>query len=86
MDLLLAKGAVAGAVLTSTIRERAEIAASSQYRTDRWAVFILVPLALIVVFGVFTAWWIACQQKGMYPALDFPSWNTGGTFKAYCKS
>jgi hypothetical protein len=46
----------------------------------------LVPLALIVVFGVFTAWWIACQQKGMYPALDFPSWNSGGTFKAYCKA
>jgi hypothetical protein len=60
-------------------------AATSQYRTDRWAVFVLVPLALIVVFGVFTAWWIVCQQKGMCPALDFPSWNTGGTFKAYCK-
>ncbi|KHL01151.1 hypothetical protein [Sinomonas humi] len=86
MNLLITKGAAAGAALSTTLRERAEVAASSQYRTDRWAIFIVVPLALIVVFGVLTAWWIACQQRGMYPAFDFPNWNTGGTFKAYCKA
>lgn len=86
MDSLITKAAVAGCALSSTIRERAEAADASQFRTDRWVIFVVVPLALIVVFGVLTAWWIACQQKGMYPALDFPSWNSGGTFKAYCKA
>jgi hypothetical protein len=86
MDLLIAKAAVAGTALSSKVRGRAESAVVSQFRTDRWAIFVVVPLALIVVFGVLTAWWIACQQKGMYPALDFPNWNSGGTFKAYCKA
>jgi hypothetical protein len=86
MNLLMAKGAIASAALATKIGERGQAAASSQYRVDRWAVFVVVPLALIVVFGVLTAWWIVCQQKGMYPAFDFPSFNSGGTFKAYCKA
>ncbi|KGJ81780.1 hypothetical protein GY21_01520 [Cryobacterium roopkundense] len=57
----------------------------SAVRTDRWVVLVIIALALIVAFGLLTAWWIVCQSKGMYPALDMPSWANGGTWKAYCR-
>jgi hypothetical protein len=86
MTTLVTKGAVAGAMLLSDLQERVATAATPSYRLDKWVVFVVVALALIVVFGVMTAWWITCRNMGLYPALDFPSFNTGGTFKAYCKA
>ncbi|MFZ7088966.1 hypothetical protein [Curtobacterium sp. RRHDQ10] len=51
---------------------------------DRFVVVILA-IAIILAAGIAVAWWAACQSKGLYPALDMPSWNAGGTWKAYCK-
>jgi hypothetical protein len=54
-------------------------------KQDRVVVLVFIAIALIVALGVVTAWWITCQNKGMYPALDMPSFSAGGTWKAYCK-
>lgn len=55
-------------------------------RIDRWAILVAIAVALIVLVGFATAWWIACQNKGLYPAFDMPSLQGGGTWKAYCRS
>jgi len=62
------------------------LAAQFHIRRDSWVQLVVIGLALILAVGLAVAWWITCQRKGMYPALDMPSWNSGGTWKAYCKS
>ncbi|TDN43369.1 hypothetical protein EDF64_10839 [Curtobacterium flaccumfaciens] len=54
-------------------------------KQDRVVVLILVAVAIVIALGLVTAWWIACQNKGMYPAMDMPSFSAGGTWKLYCK-
>lgn len=53
-------------------------------RLDRWVQLVIIALALVLAVGLMVAWWITCQNKGLYPALDMPSWNAGGRWKAYC--
>lgn len=51
------------------------------------AILIIIGIALVLAVGLAVAWWITCQNKGgLYPALDMPSWNSGGTWKAYCRA
>ncbi|MGN7192461.1 MULTISPECIES: hypothetical protein [unclassified Curtobacterium] len=54
-------------------------------KQDRVVVLVLIAIALILAVGLVTAWWITCQNKGMYPAMDMPSFSAGGTWKAYCR-
>jgi hypothetical protein len=49
-------------------------------------VLIVIPIAVVIALGLMTAWFIYCQNRGMWPALDMPSWSSGGTWKLYCKS
>lgn len=81
-NLTLASLASSPTLITQSPRAIAE---HFGLRQDRVVVLIIIALALIVAVGVAAAWWVACQNKGMYPALDMPSWNAGGTWKAYCK-
>ncbi len=53
-------------------------------RTDRPAWLILIPIAAVVAMGLLTAWFVYCQMQGAWPALDMPSWTSGGTWKVYC--
>ncbi len=66
------------------IADRAADMRSSAVRADRWVVLVVIAIALVIAVGLAVAWWITCQNKGMYPALDMPSFNQGGTWKAYC--
>ena len=52
-------------------------------RADRVVVLILIAIAVILVVGVLVAWWIACQNRGMYPTLGVPT-GSSGVYKAYC--
>jgi len=74
---------------TDAVRSLAERSAAlstgSTVRVDRWVIIVVIAVAVVLAIGLATAWWIACQNKGMYPALDMPNWNSGGTWKAYCK-
>jgi hypothetical protein len=45
---------------------------------------ILIPIAAVIAMGLFTAWFVYCQMQGGWPALDMPSWQSGGTWKVYC--
>lgn len=78
---------LASLALPHTLVARSPRAVAEQFglRQDRVVVLILIAIALIIAAGLAVAWWAACQNKGMYPALDMPSWNAGGTWKAYCK-
>ncbi|WP_194948749.1 hypothetical protein [Actinomyces trachealis] len=49
------------------------------------AVLIVIGIAVILALGLTVAWWVSCRNIGMYPALDMPSWQSGGTWKAYCR-
>lgn len=53
-------------------------------RVDRWVWIVAIAIALILAVGLAVAWWITCQNQGGFPALDMPSWDAGGTWKAYC--
>jgi hypothetical protein len=53
-------------------------------RTDRAVWLILIPIAAVIAMGLAAAWFIYCQSQGGWPALDMPSWTTGGTWKVYC--
>lgn len=54
-------------------------------KQDRVVVLVLIAIALLLAVGLITAWWITCQNKGMYPAMDMPSFSAGGTWKVYCR-
>lgn len=56
----------------------------SEMRKDSAAVLIVIGLALVAAMGLAAAWYISCRNQGMYPALDMPSFQEGGTWKAYC--
>jgi hypothetical protein len=47
-------------------------------------VLIIIPIAVVIALGLLTAWFIYCQRRGLWPALDMPSWSSGGTWKVYC--
>jgi hypothetical protein len=53
-------------------------------RRDRAVWLILIPIAAVIAMGLFTAWFVYCQMQGGWPALDMPSWQSGGTWKVYC--
>lgn len=59
--------------------------ASGTRRDQVVLILVIIAIALVVAVGLAVAWWITCQNKGKYPALDMPSWQTGGTWRAYCK-
>ncbi|WP_395821164.1 hypothetical protein [Curtobacterium flaccumfaciens] len=54
-------------------------------KQNRVVVLVLIAIALLLAVGLITAWWITCQNKGMYPAMDMPSFSAGGTWKVYCR-
>ena len=47
-------------------------------------VLILIPIAVVIALGLAAAWFAYCQYRGLYPALDMPSFSSGGTWKVYC--
>ncbi len=53
-------------------------------RVDRWVFLVVIAIAIVIVAGLAVAWWAACQGQGAYPAVDMPSFSTGGTWKVYC--
>lgn len=53
-------------------------------RQDRFVWLIVIAVAVVIVLGLVTAWFIYCQSRGGWPALDMPSWSSGGTWKVYC--
>jgi hypothetical protein len=59
---------------------------SSAVRRDRWVVLVVIAIAVVIAAGLLVAWWAACQSRGLYPALDMPSWQDGGTWKVCCSS
>jgi len=62
-----------GAVVTARARE------------DRAAVvLIVVAVAVVLIMGLAAAWFMYCQARGMWPAVDMPSFSSGGTWKLYC--
>lgn len=69
-----------------SISNRALQIMEDQSRRDRWVVAVFISVALVVAVGLAVAWWITCQNKGMYPAVDMPAFSQGGTWKAYCRS
>lgn len=72
-----AQGMVVGGI--DTARQRMAL------KQDRVVVLVIIAIALLIAAGLVTAWWITCQNKGMYPAMDMPSFSTGGTWKVYCR-
>lgn len=66
------------------LRHRAEDVFVRRQNDVVWAL-IVIPIAVVIALGLITAWFIYCQRKGMWPAMDMPSWNSGGTWKLYCK-
>lgn len=81
MSNLLMRGTVSALVLPRVLETQL-----SEVRADRWVVVVLIAIALVAAVGLGAAWWIVCQNKGMYPAFDMPNFSTGGTWKAYCRS
>jgi hypothetical protein len=57
----------------------------NQRQNDVVWVLILIPIAAILFMGLIGAWFWYCQQRGMWPAMDMPSWQSGGTWKLYCR-
>lgn len=53
-------------------------------RQDRFVWLIVVAVAVVIVLGLMAAWFIYCQSRGGWPALDMPGWSSGGTWKLYC--
>lgn len=58
----------------------------NQRRNDVVWLLIAIPIAAILFMGLIAAWFWYCQQRGMWPAMDMPSWESGGTWKLYCHS
>ncbi|GAB2726539.1 hypothetical protein ACX801_07495 [Arthrobacter bambusae] len=46
---------------------------------------IVIPIVAVIVMGFVAAWFWYCQQRGAWPAVDMPSWESGGTWKLYCR-
>jgi len=55
-------------------------------RRDSYVWLIVIAIAVVIALGLMTAWFIYCRNQGGWPALDMPSWSTGGTWKVYCAS
>ena len=53
-------------------------------RRDSYAWLIVIAIAVVLAMGLMTAWFIYCRYQGGWPALDMPSWASGGTWKVYC--
>jgi heme A synthase len=53
-------------------------------RQDRFVWIIVIAIAVVIALGLLTAWFVYCQSRGGWPALDMPSWSSGGTWKVYC--
>jgi hypothetical protein len=53
-------------------------------RQDRFIWLIAVAIAVVLVLGVMTAWFVYCQSNGGWPAVDMPNFQSGGTWKFYC--
>lgn len=70
--------------LPSLLQRQGEKAIRSDNVAHAAVVLVVIALALVLALGLATAWWVTCQRKGMYPALDMPSFKSGGTWKAYC--
>ncbi|MEX5305255.1 hypothetical protein RF644_05800 [Kocuria sp. CPCC 205258] len=66
------------------LRHRAEDVIDRRQNDVVWAL-IVIPIAVVIALGLITAWFIYCQRRGMWPAMDMPSWSSGGTWKLYCK-
>ncbi len=47
---------------------------------------IVIPIVAVIAMGFVAAWFWYCQQRGAWPAVDMPSWESGGTWKLYCRS
>jgi hypothetical protein len=86
MNDLATKSYVLFSATSDSVQDRIKLASMAENRRDRWVTVVIIAIALVVAVGLVTAWWITCQNEGMYPALDMPSWNSGGTWKAYCTS
>ena len=63
---------------------RAGLVQTGRVNADRWVFLVVIAIALVLAVGLAVAWWSVCQAQGGYPALDMPSFNAGGTWKAYC--
>ncbi|MBN9156626.1 MULTISPECIES: hypothetical protein [unclassified Microbacterium] len=55
-------------------------------RRDSYVWLIVIAIAIVIALGLMTAWFIYCRNQGGWPALDMPSWTSGGTWKVYCAS
>lgn len=83
MSNLVLNGALySQSVITDSVGSMRQRLALKQ---DRVVVLVLIAIALLLALGLITAWWVTCQNKGMYPAMDMPSFSAGGTWKVYCR-
>ncbi|WP_295013652.1 hypothetical protein [uncultured Microbacterium sp.] len=53
-------------------------------RRDSFVWIIVIAIAVVIALGLMAAWFIYCRNQGGWPALDMPSWSSGGTWKVYC--
>lgn len=53
-------------------------------RQDRLVWLIVIAIAVVIALGLMTAWFIYCRSQGAWPALNMPSFSSGGTWKVYC--
>ncbi len=53
-------------------------------RRDSHVWLIVIAIAIVIAMGLMTAWFVYCRYQGGWPALDMPSWASGGTWKVYC--
>lgn len=54
-------------------------------RVDRVVFLIVIAIAIVIAMGFMAAFIYYCQTKGAWPALDMPSFSSGGTWKLYCR-
>lgn len=65
-------------------RRMAQVREGGASRVDQAVWLILIPIAVVIALGLLTAWFIYCQSRGGWPAMDMPSFSAGGTWKVYC--
>lgn len=80
------RGAAAAAFALHDAAEYADAALHEAVRRDRvvW-VIVVIALAVIALVGLATAWWLACQAIGKYPAFSVPAWGAAGSYRAWCQ-